>query len=178
MPDLLKYKSYISYVAAKIRTTSIWNAADRTFKYTRRFLFFTRIFRYIKTAINIIETSAALVVLAALIIVLIPIALLFLIGFAIADFIIGTRILKGEVLRRALGRDSVYIISEAGNFGEGFARELSEKGASVFIITAAWNHKFISLTESGGIYYIRHAFFFRLKRKKLTELNKKITYLL
>ena len=178
MPDLLKYKTFISYAAAKIRSTSIWNTADRTFKYTRRFLFLTRIFRYIRTAVNIIEASAALIAVTALVIVLVPITIFFLIGFAIADFIIGTRILRGETLQKALGCDSIYIISKAGNFGESFARELSKDGATVFIITSALDRKFISLTESGGIYYIRHAFFFRLKRKKFTELNEKITYLL
>ncbi len=178
MPDLLKYKTFIGYAAAKIRSTSLWNTADRTFKYARRFLFFTRIFRYIRTAISIIEASAALIVFAALVIVFIPITLLFLVVFAIADLIIGTRLLKGGALRSALGRDSVYIISEAGNFGEGFARELSKKGAAVFILTSSLRYKFISLTERDGIYYIRHAFFFRLKRKKLDKLNENITYLL
>ena len=178
MPDLLKYKTFISYLAAKIRSTGFWSAADRTFKYARRFLFFTRIFRYIRITVSIIEASAALIALTALIIALVPIALLFLIGFTIAELVIGNRILRSELLRQALDHKSIYIISQAGYFGKGFAKELSESGSAVFIITSALDGKFISLTERDGVYYIRHAFFFRLKRKKLTKLNEKITYLL
>ena len=178
MPDLLKHKTLTAYLIAKLRATSIWIGFDRILKYTRRFFFLTRILRYIRIVVTIIETSTVLILFAALFIALIPILAVLIIMFTVSELIIGTRILKSDKLRLALSREHIYIISDAGVFGEGYARELADRGSSVFILSASLQKRFISLTESNGIYFIRHAFFFRLKRRYLAALTNKTVYLL
>ncbi len=178
MPELIKYKTFLAYLLAKLRKTSLWSIADRVIKYSRRFLFIGRIFRYISIAFAIIETSAVLIVSAALIALVIPVLFVALVSFYIADLIIGKRIMSSDNLRDALKRDKILIFSDAGSFGEGFAEELSKNGAAVFIITASPARKFISAKQENGVFYVRHAFFFRLKRRMLKGLDHKLIYLL
>ncbi len=178
MPDLLKHKTLTTYLIAKLRSTSFWNAVDRLLKYTRRFLFLTRVLRYIRIAVTIIETSTVLILFTALLIAFIPIFAVLLIMLTVAEIIIGTRILKSEELRLALARERIYIISDVGKFGEDFARALTDNDGTVFILSASLKRRFISLTKSNGVYYIRHAFFFRLKRRHLSALSHKTVYLL
>ena len=109
MPELIKHKTFLAYLLAKLRKTSFWNIADRIIKYSRRFLFIGRIFRYISIAFAIIETSAVLIISAALIALVIPILFVALVSFYIADLIIGRRIMSGADLRFALKRDRIMI---------------------------------------------------------------------
>lgn len=178
MPEIVKYKTFVTYLFARLRSTSIWSLADRAVKYTRRFLLVGRILKYISIAFAIIETSAVLLLAAAALAVIIPIAFVALTGVYIADLVIGARILRSSQLRDFLSRERIYVISQAGDFGEGFARELLQSGAAVFVITAAPSRKFISARLDDGVYYVRHAFFFRLKRRMLAKREDRLTYLL
>lgn len=178
MPDLTKYNSLIAYLIAKLRSTTAYSAFDRALKYTRRFLWISRIIRYIGIAATVIETSAVLVVTAALFIVLIPLLALTSAVFLSADIIIGTRLIKSPKLDEYLSRKEIIIFSHAGSFGSGYAKELAEEGSAVFVVEADLSGKFICMKKENGVYYVRHAFFFRLKRKRLNKLKHKLTYLL
>ncbi len=178
MPELIKYKTFLTYLFAKMRKTSLWSIADRIIKYSRRFLFIGRIFKYISIAFAIIETSAVLILSAALLALVIPILFVAIVSFYIADLIIGRRIMSDANLRGALKRDKILIFSGAGSFGESFAEELSKNGAAVFIITASPSRRFISAKYENGVFYVRHAFFFRLKRRMFKGLGDKLIYLL
>ncbi len=178
MPEIVKYKTFVTYLVARLRSTSIWSLADRVIKYTRRFLLVGRILKYISIAFAIIETSAVLLLAAAALAVIIPVAFIALTAIYIADLVIGARILRSRQLREYLSRERICVISQAGEFGEGFARELSDGGGAVFVITAAPSRKFISARYEDGVYYVRHAFFFRLKRRILTKRADRLTYLL
>ncbi len=178
MPDITKYNTLITYLTARLQKTTLYSTFDRIVKYGRRFLFITRIFRYIGIAAAIIETSAVLILTAAVTLVLIPIILIVLTGFFIADIIIGRRILKSRELAKYLTRERIYVILDAGSFGKGYANELAADGAAVFSVTADPKEQFVSAKKRDGVYYIRHAFFFRLKRKRLNQMKDKLIYLL
>ena len=178
MPELIKCKTLITYIIEKIRATSLYAAADKALRYARRFMLVTRILGYIRIAAAIIETSALLILLAAVIVVLIPLILIALAVFAAADFLIGRRLLHSSELASALKRDRVYVIAETGQFGDGFAGELAGGGAAVFVITASPSEHFICAVRRGGVYYVRHAFFFRLKRRLLMSAADKTVYLM
>lgn len=178
MPELVKSKTFIAYIIAKLRSTSVWSLADRIIKYARRFMLVGRILRYISIAFTVIETSAVLILSAAVIAVLLPIMFIALVSFYIAEIIIGGRIMRSREMCGMLSRKQIYIISQAGDFGEGLAVELSRGGAAVFVITASLNKRFISAEQINGVYYIRHAFFFRLKRRMLEKNADKLIYLM
>ena len=177
MPELYNYDNLASFLLAALRKTSAYSIWNKAIKYTRRFMFFTRIFTYIRIAVSTIEASAVLILFAAITVVLLPLVLIVLIGFFIADTVNSRHILRSNELDVMLKKKRVYIICGAGKFGEAFARELS-KNAAVFILTASTKKHFISASVNDGVWYIRHAFYFKLKRKRLPEINAKITYLM
>lgn len=178
MPELISCKTLITYVYSKIRKSSLYGIFERVSKVARRFTLVTRILSCIRIAVTVIEASAVLILLAAALIALIPLILIILAALAVLDHFIGRRILKGERLEKALACERVYIISDAGRFGEGFARELSENGAAVFVICASVQRHFICASIRDGVWYIRHSFYFRLKRRKLSDISHKIVYLI
>lgn len=178
MPELIRCKTFITYIIAKIRKSSAYGVFDKISRVLRRFTLAARILRYIHIAFTIIEASAVLILFAAIFLALIPIVLITFAVLAILDFFVGRRVLKSKGLADALDRERVYIISEVSQFGEGYARELVRGGAAVFVITSRLDKRFISAREADGVYYIRHAFYFRLKRKKLKNISHKTVYLI
>ena len=178
MPDITQYNTLIAYLLARLRSTTLYATLDRILKYGRRFLFVSRILKYIGIAAAIIETSAVLILTAAAVIVLIPIMAAILAIFFVSDVIISGRILKSKSLADYLSRERIYVILCAGRFGEDFAKKLANEGAAVFLVTADPKKQFISAKDRDGVYYIRHAFFFRLKRKILKGVKDKLIYLL
>ena len=178
MPEILKYKTFVTYLVARLRSTSVWSLADRVIKYTRRFLLVGRILKYISIAFAIIETSTVLLLAVTVAAVIIPIAVVALTAVYIADLVVGARILRSRQLREYLSRERICVMAQAGDFGEGFARELSDGGEAVFVITAAPKRRFISAKMESGVCYVRHAFFFRLKRRMLVKCEDRLTYLL
>ncbi len=178
MPELISCKTLITYVYSKMRKSSLYGIFERLSRLARRFTLVARIFSYIRITVTVIETSAVLILFAAVLALLIPLIIIILAVLAVSDYFIGRRILKSERLAKVLARERVYIISEAGDFGEGFARELTKSGAAVFVISASPSRRFISAQNEGGVYYIRHAFYFRLKRRKLSDISHKTVYLI
>ena len=177
MPELYNYKSLVPFLLATIRKTSVYSLVSKALKYTRRFMLLTRIFTYIRITVSIIEASAVLILFTAILLAVFPLILLTFIGFLIADTVNSRRILKCDDLSDTLAKKRVYVICTAGNFGENFAHELSE-GAAVFILTASPQKRFITAKKERGVWYIRHTFYFKLKRKKLSKINSKIVYLM
>lgn len=178
MPELIRCKTFITYIIAKIRKSTTYGMFDKMSRVFRRFTLAARILRYIHIAFTIIETSTVLILFAAVFLVLIPIAFAIFAVLAVLDLFIGTRILKSEELADMLMRERVYIISGVGTFGEGYARELAKGGAAVFVITPSFDKRFVCAREVGGVYYVRHAFYFRFKRKKLKDISDKTVYLI
>jgi len=178
MPDLIEHKYLVTFLIKRVREHSLFSAAKRAITYSRRFFLIGRIIKYLGIAVAVIEASAALIFITAVTLVLIPIILLAIVGFTVSDRIIGTHILASVAFAKYLERDRIYVISEAGTFGEGFAKELAEAGAAVFVITGDPSRRFICARMQNGVFYIRHAFYFRLKRKRLSALSHKLTYLL
>lgn len=178
MPDFISTDYYITFILRYIRKTTLFNAVKRAADKLRRFFLVGRIIKYAGIAVSVIEASAALVFVTALILAAIPIALIAVIIFAAADRIIGSRLLSDLRLSEYLSRKQVIVIREAGSFGEGFARELAQGGAAVFVITGDPSRRFICAREINGVYYLRHAFYFRLKRKRFNNMAEKLSYLL
>ncbi len=178
MPDLIKSKTFLTYIYARLRQTSVYGIADRVIKYARRTLFIGRIIHMISVIFALIETSAVLLLSVAAVTALLPVAVITLAALYTADIIIGGRILASRELRCDLSRKRIYIISQAGDFGEGFAAELSQAEATVIVITASLKKKFLSAVKIDGVYFVRHAFFFRLKRRMLSKCEDKLIYLL
>lgn len=178
MPELISCKTLITYVISKMRKSSLYGTLNRAYRIARRFTLITRIIRYIRVTVTVIEASAVLILFAAVLIALIPLAVLLLAVLAILDCFIGRRILESDSLARALACERVYIIAAADRFGEGFARELVAGGAAVFVISVSPLRRFISASEYDGVWYVRHAFYFRLKRRKLSKISDKTVYLI
>ena len=178
MPELITCKTLITYIAAKVRKNSLFSSFSKVYYAMRRIAFFGRVFRYLRIGFAIIEASAVLILFAAIFTVLVPIALIILAALALADFLIGSRILQSTQLEDILSRERIYIISAAGGFGDAFAHELAEGGAAVFVICPLSACRFITARWDDGVYYIRHAFFFRLKRRKLSHIHHKTVYLI
>lgn len=178
MPDLIERKYLITFLINRIREHSLFGALSRAVTYSRRFFLIGRIVKYVGIAVTVIEASTALIFITAVTLMLIPLFLVTLVGFAVSDRIIGSRILAGATLKKYLERKCIFVISDAGAFGEGYAAELCNKGAAVFVITGDPSRRFICARMQNGVFYIRHAFFFRLKRKKLEAVGHKLIYLL
>lgn len=178
MPDFIKSNYLLTFLVGAVRKNTFVGVARRAFAHFRRFFLIGRIIRYIRIAASVIEASAALIFITAVILALIPPTLLALAGFAIADRVIGTRALRSRELAAYLTRDRIVIMDGAAAFGEGFAAELARSGTAVFIVTADPSRRFVSAVRKNGVYYIRHAFYFRLKRKFLSKHSDRITYLL
>ncbi len=178
MPELIRCKTFITYIIARIRKSTAYGVFDKMSRVLRRFTLVARILRYIHIAFTVIEASAVLILFAAVLLALIPIVLIILAVLAVIDFFIGRRIMKSKGLADMLTRERVYIISETGGFGEAYARELALGGAAVFVITSRFDKRFICVCAQDGIYYIRHAFYFRLKRKRLKDISHKTVYLI
>ncbi len=178
LPALIEKKTFAAYLYASLRKTTLYDMLNRTLKLTGRFLFLTRLVGYIYTAIRIIEASAILILLSALLFAVIPLVLITLSVLATVDYILGSRFLRSPELSHALSRDKIYVISRASGFGEGFARELYKSGAAVFVTTGDLKKRFVTVKEESGVFYIRHAFFFRLKRRRFSKEPSKMRYLL
>lgn len=178
MPDFIKSKYFLSFLFKRIRGTAFYVTVQRAITYSRRFFLIGRIIRYIGIAVTVIETSAALIFLSALTLALIPVAVILLLFFFISDLVIGSRLLKSDEVCEYLGRKRIFVISEAGNFGKGLAKELAENGSAVLVVTWDPSMRFISGKMQDGVFYIRHAFYFRLKRKRLSSLSDRLVFLL
>ena len=178
MPEITHYNTTVSYLLAWLRSTAVYNALGRLIRYSRRFLFITRIFKYISIAAAIIETSAVLILAAAITVVLIPIALLVTAVFSAVSLIISVKIIKSPVLSEYLKRERIYVIADSGNYGKAMARELTDGGYAVFLITPSPKEHFVCARWEKGVLLVRHSFFFNLKRKKLNKLQDKLIYLL
>ncbi|MBE6612525.1 MAG: hypothetical protein E7632_08530 [Ruminococcaceae bacterium] len=176
--DLLAKNTFSSYLWASIRKTSLYAAADRIATLTRRFLFLTRIFHYITIAVTIIETSAVLILIAAALVVLVPLALLLLLILTAADFFIGRRMLMCGELDDTLSKEKIAVIAGVGRYGEGMAQSLAASGYGVIVITADIRRRFFTARCMDGVWYVRHAFFFRLKRTRLSRMPERMIYLL
>lgn len=178
MPDFIKSNYFFSFLVRLIRKNSFYGAVRRAYSHLKKFFLIGRIVRYLRIAVSIIEASAALIFISAAVLALIPLLLLSLIGFAVADRVIGSKIIRSREFNDYLQRHSIIIICGAAAFGEGFAAELARSGTAVFIVTADPSRRFVSAVRKNGVYYIRHAFYFRLKRKFLSKHSDRITYLL
>ena len=178
MPDFIKSNYLVTFLAGVIRRNTFVGAVRRALSHFRRFFLIGRIIRYLRIAVTVIEASAALIFITAAVLALIPLFILALLCFAIADRVIGTRALQSRELGAYLERDRVVIMHDAAEFGDGFAAELARSGAAVFIVTADPSRRFVSVYRKNGVYYLRHAFYFRLKRKCLSKHSDKLIYLL
>ena len=178
MPELISCKTLLTYVYSKMRKSSAYSIFERVSKVARRFTLVARILGYIRIAFTVIEASAVLILFATVLIAIIPLILIVLAAFALLDYFIGGRILESGKLEKTLSCERVYIISEAGGFGEGLAHELAQSGAAVFVVCASLAKGFVCAEERDGVWYIRHAFYFRLKGRKLSKISEKTVYLI
>ena len=176
--DLIEKPTLFRYLAARIRKTPLYLIARRAAAWPRRFLFLTRLFRYLTITLAVIESSVILMLAAAVVMALLPPALLIAAGILAADFFASRRILASGAMDAALARERIYILARAGRFGDGFARELAASGAAVLVLTADPRRRFLGAAEQHGVWYLRHTFFFRLKRRKLAACMPRIRWLL
>ncbi len=175
--DLLEQRTFIGYLLSCLRQTSIFALYSHISAYLRRFLFVTRIARWASIAFRVIESSVILIFLCSILLCLLPIVIVILVIAAICDYFGGKRILSSQALLSAMERERIYCITHAGTFGEGFAAELAKSG-TVFVITADLRRPFFCARQEDGVFYIRHAFFFKLKRKYFCKMNDKMRWLL
>ena len=93
-PDILNAKNIFSLYIDRARSTSIWNAADRAIKYTRRFFFITKLLRFAAAVITFVQTSAMLIASATLILTLLPLVLIVVLAAGISGWFCENRILR------------------------------------------------------------------------------------
>ena len=91
-PDILSAKNIFSLYIDRARSTSIWNAADRAIKYTRRFFFITKLLRFAAAVITFVQTSAMLIASATLILTLLPLVLIVVLAAGISGWFCENRI--------------------------------------------------------------------------------------
>ncbi|MBO5218278.1 MAG: hypothetical protein J6C52_02535 [Clostridia bacterium] len=176
--DLIEKRTLVGYLAARIRRTPLWQITGKAAAWSRRFLFLTRIFRYLTITLAVIESSVILMLAAAVFLALIPPTLILAAGILAADAILSRRILASGALDAALSRERIYILARTGRFGDGFARELAASGAAVFVLTADPCRRFLGARQYHGVWYLRHTFFFRLKRRRLASVQSRICWIL
>ena len=178
MPDFLKYNTFVSYLLAFLRSTSLYAMASRVMKYAKRFWFVTRIIKYVSVAAAIIETSAFLVAFAAVLTVTVPILVVLLTAITVADIIISEKLLRCRYFAEYIQDKHICVFLANSGRNDRFPAMLTEKNMAVFIVTADPAKRFISYRYQNGIYYIRHALFFRLKRRRFNKSNNRIIYIL
>ena len=93
-PDILKAKNLPSLYLERMRSSSLWNIADRFFTYTRRFFFITKLLRVAAAVITFIQTSAMLLAYATIFLTLIPVILVVIAAGSAAGWFCETRIVR------------------------------------------------------------------------------------
>ncbi|MBQ8510846.1 MAG: hypothetical protein IJ493_13175 [Clostridia bacterium] len=165
LPTILTKHSYITYLYDRLRATSLWSATERIAAYSRRFLFITRLLKWIAAAVAVIETSAMLLTAAALLLILLPALLAVAGGLALAAYIDGNRKLHSLTLG-----DRVIVF-----FAEGGIR-LGLDGC-VFVVTDSLRHRFLTMQQRDGVYYIRRSFFIRLRKRYFDKMPQRMIYI-
>ena len=173
-PELLTANNLFSFYYSRVRRTTVWSLADRIIKYSRRFLFITRIVRYAAVIVSIIETSAMLILISTLILTVLPILTVGFIVMLTAESIVTNKRLRELDLR--LDREEIYVFAGVGEYGEAYARSLSEV-AAVYIVANPLKHRFIAAKADGGIIYVSKSFFLRLRRNYFDSTPEKMRYL-
>lgn len=93
-PDILKAKNLPSLYLERMRSSSLWNIADRFFTYTRRFFFITKLLRVAAAVITFIQTSAMLIAYATIFLTLVPIILIVIAAGSAAGWFCESRIVR------------------------------------------------------------------------------------
>ncbi len=178
MPDFIKSNYFLPFLLGRFRGTSFFAVCKNIAGRLRRVFLIGRILRYIGIAVSVISASATLIAATAFFLLLIPLLALFATAAFLADRAVGSRIIKSRRLCEYLKRERIFVFAEAGGFGCGFAEAMATDGAAVFVVTQSPSRPFISAEFKNGVYYLRHPFYFRLKRRYLKHMQEKITYLL
>ena len=162
------FKSFFSYKSAIIKSTNVWNAAEKIFVYSRRSLFAASIFRYAAVVIAFIETSAVLVIFSSALLILVPTLILGVVALMILDLMSGKkydRIIADAVKGKKAVILSAHRCYKNSRFLKGFVRELAKKGYTVIVITKSLKDGTFPTAKvtDPHIILIREAYFFRLR---------------
>lgn len=204
-PDILSAKNIFSLYIDRARSTSIWNAADRAIKYTRRFFFITKLLRFAAAVITFVQTSAMLIASATLILTLLPLVLIVVLAAGISGWFCENRILR----KYPPPKDgSIYVLlppdrellekhqknSETTDkhpkkpdkhiYREALARDLSSSG-TVYVVDSEPGYLFKGLVRGlypakdvNGVTYLSKPLFLRMRAKYFDKTPERMNYLI
>ncbi|MBQ7821190.1 MAG: hypothetical protein IJ391_02795 [Clostridia bacterium] len=167
-----RYASYFKYKYSLIKSTDVWNTAERVIAYSRRSLFIARLIRYSAIIIAIIETSAVFLLCATVFAVIIPVTLLIAIILILIVTVTGKKY-NEQLLPLFNDKRIIFILAQKGykrsqnTYFAHMVRELANDGNYYVIV--------ISRSISDGLFFsarlerenlavIRESYFFKLRR--------------
>ena len=204
-PDLLKARNILSLYIDRARSTSLWNAADRAIKYTRRFFFVTKLLRFSAVIITFIQTSAMLIAAATLILTLLPLVLVIVLAAGISGWFCENRILRkypppevGDIYvilppdRELLEKhqkdsgttDKHPKKPDRHSYRDFLARDLSSSG-TVYVVDSEPGYLFKGLVRGlypakdvNGVTYLSKPLFLRMRAKYFDKTPERMNYLI
>ena len=167
-----KYENYLKYKYSLIKSTGVWNTAERFFTYSRRSLFVARLFKYGALIVAFIETSAVFLIFATALLFIIPATLLFALILMLTDIIAGRKY-NEKILGQIKDKKILFLIARKGyrknrnSYFDKMACDFANNGHYCVIVISKSLRDGIFLTarfESKNLIIIRESYFFRLKR--------------
>lgn len=169
------YANYFKYKYNDIKSTDIYNRAERIFAYSRTSLFIARIFRYASVIIAIIETSAVFLLCATIVLIAVPVTVAAALILALFD-LIGAKKFNEAIIPKLKDKKIVFLISDKGyrsekrgknTYFDRMTRELAADPERFIIVVtkSIRNGRFLTAKfAADNIAVIRETYFFRLRR--------------
>lgn len=173
-PDVAieKYTSYLKYKYNTLKSTDVWNTAERVVSYSRTSLFIARLFKYASAIVAFIETSAVFLICATVLLFVIPATLLLALILMLIDMAGGKKF-NEKILPRLKNKKIIFLVAQAGfrenrgtyfdNMAKDFAK--NENYFTVVVSKSLRDGKFLTAKFVGdNLVVIRETYFFRLKK--------------
>ena len=179
------YNNIFSYYYNNIKSTGLWNTLLKISKFTKSYFFISRLVKYAAVVVAFIETSASLIIASAVLLVLIPIV-------CVSSFVTYISCLRqykkvNPVMQKVVDNSKklVFIDAKKGYFRKethyinNMAKQFRDEGNTVFVVSHSLLHdRFVSVRKAEkGIWVVKMNYYFTLKRKILSNCDKKTTYI-
>lgn len=167
-----RYGSYLKYKYNLIKSTDVWNTAERVFAYSRRSLFVAKLFKYASVIVAFIETSAVFLICATVFAVVIPLTLVLALIFYIVDTVTAKKY-NNLIIPKLEDKKVIFMIAQKGykksrgTYFDRMVRDLAADGRYYVVVVTKSVRDGLFLTarfEEEDLTVIRESYFFRLKR--------------
>ena len=179
-------RSFLGYVWAAIRGSTVYMHTTRLLTYLRRFRTVALVLRVTSVIFAVLETGALVILSTVIFVILLPLVLALVLGILITALIEARR--TNRMLTRASEGRPVCLLFLHGSEGDFFlwhARDLVKRGYTVILLSPhlispreLGNRRFYcTAREIGdGIFLARRYYFFSLRRRVLSQRETVYVY--